>query len=186
MQKFQVFGKKSFSFLETEFGFKCHLLADGILRYETEDVFVLVGYDGRRSYELTLDLGQKGTSTERAFNFGEVLRSAKAPENIASSYQVNSEESLKTFLQTLAQALQSYGVDFLRNDASAFTRLAQLRGREGKEYALERGLRNARREADIAWRKKNYEAVVKSLKPFRAALTAAEVGKLEFAETKLG
>jgi len=59
MQKFQVFGKKSFSFLETEFGFKCHLLADGILRYETEDVFVLVGYDGRRSYELTLDLGQK-------------------------------------------------------------------------------------------------------------------------------
>jgi hypothetical protein len=39
-----------------------------------------------------------------------------------------------------------------------------------------------RGEAEKAWRNKDYRGVVRVLGSFRAALTAVEVGKLEFAE----
>lgn len=58
--------------------------------------------------------------------------------------------------------------------------------KEVKAYALERNLRKARADAETAWRKKDYLAVVKALKPLRAALTATEIGKLEFAEKQIG
>ncbi|HSY74944.1 MAG TPA: hypothetical protein VK810_05700 [Dongiaceae bacterium] len=181
-QDFQILAKEAFAFLEINFGFKLHLLTKDLLRYETQDVFVLIGYDSQRSYELSLDLGQINSTTEQSFNFGEMLRSIKAPHDVASSYQVSSEQELKQFLDKLAQALQTYGAIFLKNDAIAFERLAQLRERECKEYALERNLRAARAKAEVAWRSKNYEVVVATLEPFRAALTATEIGKLEFSE----
>jgi len=182
MQKFQTLTEEAFAFLEKSLGFKRHLVAEDLLRYETEDVFLVVSYDARRSFELSLNLGQKNLSVERSFNFGEVLRSVKAPEDVPSSYQVTSEEALMPFLDKLAESLRRYGASLLQNDAAAFARLSRLRERECDQYALERDLREARAEADSAWRRKDYLAVVKALKPLRAALTAVEVGKLEFAE----
>jgi hypothetical protein len=181
-QDFQILAKEAFAFLEISFGFKLQLLAKDSLRYETQDVFVLIGYDSQRSYELSLDLGQINSTTGQSFNFGEVLRSIKAPRDVASSYQVSSEQELKQFLDKLAQALQTYGAIFLKNDAIAFERLRQLREQEGKEYPLERNLRAARAKAEVAWHSKNYEVVVATLEPFRAALTATEIGKLAFSE----
>ncbi len=180
--KFQTLTEEAFAFLETSLGFKRHLVAEGLLRYETEDVFVVVSYDARRSLELSLDLGQKNAAVERPFNFGEVLRSVKAPEDVPSSYQVTSEEMLKRFLNKLAETLRRYGASLLQNDATAFAQLSRLRERECEQYSLERELRKARADADNAWHRKDYPAVVKALKPLRAALTATEVGKLEFAE----
>jgi NADPH:quinone reductase-like Zn-dependent oxidoreductase len=182
MLEFQMPAKVAFVFLEQELGFKLHLVAQGLLRYETKDVFVVVSYDAQRSLELSLSLGRKNATVERAFNFGEVLRSMKAPEDVASAYQVTSGEALNQFLNKLAENLQQYGVGLLQNDAAAFARLAQLRERECDQYAFDRDIRSARGEAETAWRKKDYSAVVKALKPFRADLTAAEVGKLDFAE----
>lgn len=181
-QKFEMLAKEAFAFLEQNFGFKLRSMDEGVLRYETEDVFVIVSYEARRSYELSLDIGQKNVAVERAFNFGEVLRSVKAPEDVPSSYQVTSDEALQKFPNKLAETLQRYGMSFLRNDSAAFMQLSQLRERECNQYALERDLRKARVEAETTWHKKDYPAVVKALKPFRAALTATEVGKLDFAE----
>lgn len=180
--KFELLAKEAFAFLEQSFGFKLCSVAEGILRYETEDVFVGVNYDARRSYELSLDIGQKNVAVERAFNLGEVLRSVKAPDDVPSSYQVTSDEMLKKFLNKLAEALQQYGVSFLRNDPAAFGRLSELRERECNQYALERDLRKARAEAETAWHKKDYPAVIKVLKPLRSSLTDTEIGKLDFAE----
>lgn len=182
MLKFEMLAKEAFAFLEQNFGFKLRSADEGLLRYETEDVFVMVSYDARRSYELSLNIGQKNVAIERAFNFGEALRSVKAPEDVPSSYQVTTDEALQTFLNKLAKTLQQYGMSFLRNDTLAFMQLSQLRERECNQYALERDLRKARVEAETAWHKKDYLAVVKALKPLRAALTATEVGKLDFAE----
>jgi hypothetical protein len=180
--KFEMLAKEAFAFLEQNFGFKRRSVSEDVLRYETDDVFVIVSYDARRSYELSLDIGQKNVAVERAFNFGEALRSVKAPENVPSSYQVASGEDLQKFLKKLAETLQQYGMSFLRNDPAAFMQLSQLRKRECNQYALERDLRTARVEAETGWHKKDYPAVVKALKPLRAALTATEVGKLDFAE----
>ncbi len=184
MRNFQALASEAFAFLEADFGYERRLITEGSLRYETQNVFVVVGYDGQRSFELSLDVWQRSAAVERSFNFGEVLRTVKAPAAVSSSYQVTSEEALKRFLKDLAQALRKYGVDFLQNNIAAFAQIAQLRDQECSQYALERNLRRVRAEAEAAWQKKDYPAVVKALKPWRAALTATEVGKLEFAERK--
>ena len=169
-------------FLEQDLGFRLHSAAANLLRYETKNVFVVVSYDAQRSFELSLNLGQKTGAVERSFNFGEVLRSVEAPKNVASAYQVTSDEALNEFLNKLAKNLQQYGMSFLQNSPAAFVRISQLRERECEQYALDRDLRKARVEAETAWQKKDYPVVVKALKPFRAALTATEVEKLDFAQ----
>ena len=184
-QNFQILATEAFAFLESNFGFKLQLLAKDSVRYETEDVFVLISYDSQRSYELSLSLGQINSTTGQSFNFGEVLRSVKAPNDVATSYQVSSAPALGLFLKRLAMVLQTYCTAFLKNNVIAFAQLAQLRERECKEYALERNLRAARAKVEIAWRSKNFEAVVSAFEPLRAALTAAEIGKLEFSKKQI-
>ena len=70
------------------------------------------------------------------------------------------------------------------NDEQVFSRLKRQRKELVNSYALETRLLLARRTAEAAWHKKDYETVMKLLKPFRAVLTTSEVGRLEFAERK--
>lgn len=65
MQEFQPLTEEAFAFLETSFKFTRTLLAEGMLRYKTENVFVIVGYDGQRSYGLPLDLGQRSLDLDQ-------------------------------------------------------------------------------------------------------------------------
>jgi len=112
-----------------------------------------------------------------------MLRFRRAPEaGRFSLVQVTSNDALASFVAQFAQMLRKYGESFVAGSEQSFAELAEQRRREVQTYALERDLRIARAEAETAWRKKDYPAVVKALKPLRAALTAAEVGKLEFAE----
>ncbi len=142
-------------------------------------------YDGNRSFELELLVGKTGSkaSGNPPFSIDEILRLRRAPEaEKFSLIQVTSSEVLASFVQQLSQTLRTYGEEFIAGNEQSFAELAEQRRREVKAYALERELRKARTEADTAWHKKDYPGVVKALKPLRAALTAAEVGKLEFAE----
>lgn len=177
---FENLTKKYFAFLETSFGFTKRLVDAAQARYETKKVYVLIGYDYNCSYELSVDLGET-SATGPAFNLGEVLRYANAPPEIPSSFQVTSTDALEQCLEKLAQALWKYGSELLRDDRNAFVRLARLRDKEGREFELESRLRYARSDAEKAWQKKNYEAVVAALAPLNRHLSPAEKKRLEYA-----
>jgi len=179
VKEFDRLARKYFSFLETSFGFVLHA-GESILRYETQNVYVLIGYDSNRSYELSIDLGRRSSTKEPPFNFGEILRSVKAPEMVPFSYQASSEEVLERCLEKLAQSLWKYGADFLRNDTAAFLRLAEFRQREGAAYALSRDLRLARTQAEAAWVRKDYAKVIRALEALEAHLTPAEMNRLTY------
>jgi hypothetical protein len=89
-------------------------------------------------------------------------------------------------IEKIAAIIASYATPLLEGDENAWKRIAEQRRKESQNYALERDLRMARAEVEVAWRKKDYAVVVKALKPLRAALTATEVGKLELAEKQCG
>jgi hypothetical protein len=178
----QAQAKTHFGFLVSERGYQCTESIPYRVRFESPSTFVELVFDGNRSYELGLLVGKTG-SENPPFSIGEILRLRSAAEaGSFSLVQVTTSDALATWVEKLAQVFRTYGGDFIEGNESSFGELAEQRRKEVQNYALERDLRAARAEAEGAWRKKDYAAVVKALKPLRAALTAAEVGKLEFAE----
>jgi hypothetical protein len=180
--------EKHFGFLISEKSYKCIQSTPYCVRFESPTTSIELVYDGDHSFELGLLVGKTGSEAGRnpPFSIDEILRLRRAPEaKKFSLVQVTSNEVLASFVEQLAQTLRAYGGDFIAGNEKSFAELAEQRQREVKTYALERNLRKTRAEAEAAWHKKDYPAVVKALKPLRAALTATEVGKLEFAETQL-
>lgn len=184
----QTQAERHLGFLVAEKGYRCTASTPYRVRFDSPTTFIELVFDGNRSYELGLLIGKAGSesSGNPPFSIDEILRLRHAPEaKRFSLVQVTSSETLASFVAQLAQMLQTYGGDFVSGNEKSFAELAEQRQREIKTYALERDLRMARVALEAAWQKKDYGAVVKALNPLRAALTATEVGKLEFAETKL-
>lgn len=176
--------QRDFDFLTTA-GYKCVESTPYRVRFESPTVFVEVVFDGNRSYELGLLIGTIG-SENPPFSIDEILRLRSAPEaHMLSLVQVTTREALATWVLKLADLLRTYGKDFIAGNKKCFDELALHRMKETQTYALDRDLRMARAEAETAWHKKDYQTVVKVLKPFRDALTASEAGKLEFAEKQI-
>ncbi len=183
--QFEILAPKHFSFLETTFRFVRNRISETLLKYESKYVYVLIGYDSERSYEISIDLAAKNSGDNPPFNFGEVLRSKNAPQDIPSSYQVTTTTVLNQCLENLAQALWKYSADLLRNDPGAFTRLANLRRKESAELDLNLRLRRARSIVEVAWEKRNYQAIVEALQPLQLHLSLAERKKLKYSQKQL-
>ena len=181
----QIQTKQHFGFLMSENGYRCTESTPYCVRFESPTVFIELVYDGNRSFELGLLVGETGSEAggNPPFSIDEILRFRQAPEaEKFSRIQVTSSDVLASFIEQLARILRAYGGDFIAGNGESFAKITEQRHRETKAYAFERDLRKARADADTAWHKKDYDSVVKALKPLRAALTATEVGKLEFAE----
>ena len=180
----QTQAERHFCFLVAERGYRFTQSNPYHVRFESEKASIELVYDGNRSFELGLLVGERPVSADnQQFSIDEILRLRHAPEaKRFSLIQVTSRKVMASFVEQLAQLLRVYGEDFIAGNTQSFVELAEQRRADVKAYALERDLRTARTEADNAWRRKDYSAVVEALTPLRAALTAAEVGKLEFAE----
>jgi hypothetical protein len=185
----QTQAQQHFGFLVSENGYRCTQSTPYRIHFESPTTFIELVYEGNRSFELGLRIGKTGVNVggNPPFSIDEILRLHRAPEaKKFSLLQVTSPQVLASFVEQLAQMLRAYGGALIDGSEQSFADLAEQRRGEIKAYALERNLREARAEADTAWHKKDYRGVVKALKPLRASLTAAEVGKLEFAEKHSG
>jgi hypothetical protein len=177
--------KSYFSFLESSFSFVPRQCAERRMVYEREDIFVTVAYDYGRSFELSIDLGRVGKSDEPPFNFGEVLRSANAPSDVAASYEVTSAEVLARSLERLAQSLWRFGPDLLRGEPLAFQRIVRQRETEGVEFANATKLKRARAVAQDAWDRGDYQMVVDTFELLERSLSPSEKKRLEYARKHL-
>jgi len=172
-------------FLVSESGYRCTASTPYAVRFESQTTFIEVLFDGNRSYELDLVIGNIDSIATRspAFSIAEILRFKHATE--AEKYalvQVTSSEALASFVEQLCLMLRKYGGDFVAGNEKSFEELSLQRQKESQAYALERDLRIARTAAEAAWRKKDYATMVKVLLPLCSNLTASEMGKLRFAE----
>jgi hypothetical protein len=175
--------KRQFAFLETS-GFRCVRSEATFVRFESPTASVNV-YHGRRSFEIGLEIESASSPTD-AYSFSEVLRlSDREQGEQYRNYATHTTQGVAEGVRKLAELLQRCIGGGLFDDKQLFSRLKLQRQELAKNYALETQLEQARRKSEIAWHKKDYVAVVKALKPLRAALTATEVGKLEFAEKQI-
>lgn len=173
--------KDRFSFLET-LGFRHVHSEPTFVRFESPRANVNV-YHGRRSFEIGLEI----ESATDAYSFSEILRSVDREQGEQyRDYATHTAQGVAEGVAKLAGLFQRCIASGILNDKQLFARLKVQRKEIAAKYALEVELRQARRAAEAAWHKKDYAAVVAALKPLRAALTATEVGKLEFAEKQCG
>jgi hypothetical protein len=173
-----------FSFLET-LGFRCVRSEATFVRFESSRAGVNV-YHGRRSFELGLEMESASSPTD-AYSFSEILRLVDREQGEQyRNYATHTAQGVAEGVGKLAELFQRCIAVGILNDKQLFSRLKLQRGELARNYALETQLEQARRKSEAAWRTKDYAAVVEALKPLRAALTATEVGKLEFAEKQCG
>jgi len=175
--------KDCFSFLEA-LGFRCVRSEATFVRFESPRVSINV-YHGRHSFEIDLEIEPASSPTD-AYSFAEILRLVDREQlGHTRSYATHTAQGVAEGVRQLAELFQRCIAAGILNDDQLFSRLKLQKKELVKHYALETELFQARRAAEAAWHKKDYAAVVKALKPLRAALTATEVGKLEFAEKQL-
>lgn len=130
---------------------------------------------------------ESAPSPTDAYSFSEILRLVDREQGERyRNYATHTAEGVAEGVAKLAELFQRCIAAGILNDKQLFARLKVQRGELARNYALETRLEQARRRSEAAWRAKDYAAVVAALKPLRAALTATEVGKLEFAEKQCG
>jgi hypothetical protein len=176
--------KDRFSFLEA-LGFRCVRSEATLVRFESPRVSINT-YHGRRSFEIGLDVEPMAPSTH-AYSISEILRLVD-PEQAEHyrNYATHTAQGVAEGVRQLAGLFHHCIAAGILDDNRLFSHLKLQEEELAAKYAHEVELRQARRKSEAAWRTKDYAAVVEALKPLRAALTATEVGKLEFAEKQCG
>ena len=176
--------KERFAFLET-LGFRCVRSEATFVRFESSRVAINI-FHGRHSFEIDLEIEPAQSPTD-VYSFSEILRLVDREQAEHSrSYATHTAQGVVEGVRQLAELFQWCIATGILNDDQLFSRLKLQKKELVKNYALETELFQARRTAEAAWRTKDYAAVVKALKPLRAALTATEAGKLEYAEKQCG
>ena len=89
--------------------------------------------------------------------------------------------ALASCLSHIANLTIRYAPTAFRASDEWFEQLSKLRQEEGRHYAVKRDLTTAKREADAAWKRKDFANVVAVLGPVRFYLSASERKKLEYA-----
>jgi hypothetical protein len=177
---------KAFGFLQTDFGFAIRKRGRSAVICESRAVIASLSYDDQRSFEVSFGLKRKSDPPQPSFTFDEILRSLEVPVSIwPSGYSATSLPNAQQLIEKIATIMASYAKQLLEGENEAWKKIADQRQTDVKKYALENNLRAARTEVDVAWRSKDYACVVKAFEPLRAVLTAAEVGKLEFAQKEI-
>ena len=109
---FENLVSKEFKFFEENYGFCCVETSSDLVRYESNDVFVVIRYDVNRSYELGVEIGQRKAihnEQERPFSLNEILRLHKSKEaSIHSATQVSSKKAAANFINMMASQLSQY------------------------------------------------------------------------------
>ena len=175
--------KDHFSFLEA-LGFHCVRSEATFVRFESPKASINV-FHGRHSFEIDLEVESAQSPTD-VYSFSEILRLVDREQGEQyRNYATHTPQGVAEGVGKLAELFQRCIAAGILNDKQLFSRLKLQRQELARNYALETQLVQARRKSESAWHKKDYAAVVEALKPLRAALTATEVGKLEFAEKQL-
>lgn len=175
--------KEQFAFLGA-LGFQCVRSEATFVRFESPRVCINI-YHGRHSFEIDLEIEPAQSPTD-AYSFAEILRLVDREQlGHSKNYATHTEQGVVEGVRQLAELFRRCIAAGILNDDSLFSRLKLQKKEVTANYADEVELLQARRAAEVAWRNKDYAAVVKALKPLRAALTATEVRKVEFAEKQL-
>lgn len=181
--------KKHFDFLLGPYGFKCTKSNNHNVTYENQHVFITIHFDNGISFELDICFGHHSmlfNENMQSFNLGELLRLYDV-EKIEgyTFFQAATQNSLNRCIEKLSLLLKKYGHDVFTGNNRTFARLNELRLRECSQYARQKELTFARKDAEQAWQRKDYHNVVELYSKIYKLLTKSEKRKLDYAKKQI-
>lgn len=192
----------AFSFLMSEYGFRCTLVSETEVRYESDLVIVSVLHT-RPSLELGVEIGlledeshldsalRAGQSEasigrptgEYQFSLDEVasLAGVRGRDQEAFAPFAATAEEVASQLPRLAAGLRHHAAHLLRGAHNDFEDLAVRRTADAQVFTRRIEVAQARSQADAAWRARDLASVIEHLSRLGDALTPAERKKLQYA-----
>lgn len=174
----------SFRFLR-KYGLKPVTEDVTLVRYESKEVFVNV-YHGRASFEIGVEIGRLDRPEKYGLGYivawaGEAAWEAEGFGR-RTMFQVSNREGVQKFVPKVAEVVKKYGDRFLTGHAEFYDELQKDNERELAAFERKQLLTHIRKEADAAWKAKDYGRVAELLQPVRDDLTKIEAKRLAYAE----
>lgn len=170
--------KNNFSFLKST-GFRCTLLEPTIAKFESQKVNVTVYF-----YRFEIDLAVEQIKPQSdGYHLGEILQiiDHKNAEQY-KGWMASTPQSVAEGIQRLAEQFKYCLRSGIFDVPSIFSRLKKQREISVRDYALNMKMRDALRELELAWKKKNFPKVIKILSPLQEHLNPTELKKLKYAK----
>lgn len=179
--------QKHLSFLTKQYTFNVVFTNHTFVRFESDLVFVNV-YHGRSSYELGIEIGRLGFPDEMAqgYTLSELIQLADSDKSAKFKlFAARTPDTVRKGVLQLARLFRTYADKALCGDHAIFGKLHRQREQWKKTFAREVLLAQSRPRAEAAFRRKDYQEVVRLLESLRDALTASELKKLQYAHKHL-
>ncbi|MFA5794640.1 MAG: hypothetical protein WC980_06190 [Candidatus Brocadiia bacterium] len=182
-ENFRESALEAFGFLVKEFGFKCTQKGPQRVRYESKSVFAVVSQDPQ-SYKIEFIIGRLPDTAESLnYTIVDIINSAGAAKEAGNtSFQSSDEKTARRMILELAGLVKKYAPAFLAGDDAAFKRLEDMATREEQKKVRQYDLAMARKNAEFAWQKQNFQKVVEFLEPVKCDLLPAELKRLEYCQ----
>lgn len=183
--RFAENAKAEFDFLESEYGLCATETAQTLVRYESPSLIVVV-YHGRSSYEVGVEITPRGIRREgeQPFSLDDLVALCGRRDLLPAGFlQASTEEAVRISVARAAAIVRECGGKALRSDPFELRRLTVLRSERAQLHALERRLAAVRADAENAWRERDYRRVEELYRAVEPHLTAAEIGRLNYART---
>jgi hypothetical protein len=179
--------RRAFDDLARQYEMNCLPSTDREVRYENDNVFMIINFDNGRSYELGVEVGRKKLAQpERPFSLAEILRLRDVTEAASiDGIMISDMNQLAVTLTRLARLTSQYAADFLMGSELSFAQVAKLRKRESEAYVLKGALREAINKSETAWAEQDYQTVIESLEPLEQHLSPAERKRLNYSRRRL-
>jgi hypothetical protein len=175
-----------FSFLTTDYDFRCIQADLHMLTYESEALFVLVYHDPL-SYEVGVDLGKLGAGSKmkRSFPLVELMRleTPRRAEDLRYPAVVKPDQ-MRPALVNLAELLKAYGERVLGGDLSVLKQVRRERARLERELARASRLNQVRPRARAAFREEDYSRAASLHESMEDDLSPAESRMLEYSKKR--
>lgn len=169
------------------FDLNCVSSSESNVRYENARVVLLVTLDRRGSGELGVEIGRRSDRYPGPpFSLGEILRLRGVEDAVvASGTMIGDEARLPALLSRLADLTNRHASDFLAGNEFSFSQAQSLRNRESADFERRSRIATLRSRAEVAWRARDYEAVVNALDPIEDQLSPADRLKLDHCRKRL-
>jgi hypothetical protein len=178
----------SFSFLTEHYDFHVVKIKPTIVRYESSSVFINI-FHGRSSFELGFEIGRIDDGTGREeypYRLDTIVELMGAQEKAgATFFQASTRKSVKESVPQLASLAQSCASPFFTNDPVMFERLRKTSLAISLRIMKDLKRRTVRREAEVAWRSKDYAKIADLYESIREDLSPAEMKKLIYSKGHL-
>jgi len=174
---------KYFWYLETEYGYRLGESHDTAVRYQSSLLCVTVHHD-RLSYEVDFFVSPRSSETSVTYALAPILK-ALAQGNVgATFFQASTRSSLEDCVATIADVVHRWCDALLKADKVTLNKVHKAYCEMGEETTSHYVVTPIKEKAHDAWRRRDYEEVIRLCQSIESELTEVERKRLDYARRK--